>query len=114
MAFVYLKIKNREEAEKIVKEVLECYKDQVISYDLEELSGVNLSDPSVMVRMRRVLRKGGSINVNIPKDIASYMDLSPNSLLAFVIRKNIKHVYITKVLALSNGKRAYSLREQKE
>jgi hypothetical protein len=114
MAFVYLKVKSREEAQEILKEVLDRYKGQIISYDLEELGRIDLSDASIIAEVRHVLKKGGSLQVNIPKSIIQYMGLSPDSLLLFVVRRNIEHVYVTKVLSLSHGKRTYALGEQKE
>jgi len=114
MAFVYLKVKDREEAQRILKEVLDRYKDQIMAYDSEDLGIVDLSDRSVIAETRRVLKKGGSLQVNIPKNIIQYMNLSPDSLLLYVARKNIGHVYVTKVLSISNGKRTYVLGKQKE
>lgn len=114
MAFVYLSIKNKEEAKRILEEVLEHYKDQVICYDIEELGEVNVHNPSAIVEVMHVLKKGGSLQVTLPKNIAQYMNLSHGSLLAFVARKNIGHVYITKVIGFLNGRGSYYLREQKE
>jgi len=108
MSLVYLKVKSQEEAQRILEEVLERYKDQIISYDLEELGRIDLSDPSIKAEVRHVLKKGGSLQVSIPKSIVQYMNLSPNSLLLFVVRKNIGRVYMTKVLSLSDGKRTYA------
>ena len=100
MSMIHLKTKDVEKTQQILKWVLEKYKDDIASYDIEEIARVNYSDSSVEIESRRALKKGGSLLVTIPKTIAEYLELTPKSQILFILRKRIGRVYLAKPYSL--------------
>jgi hypothetical protein len=97
MAYVHLKIRRKEIGEEILKRVLSEYKDEVVAYDIEEYGREVRSEPDVILELRNVARKGGSLSLTIPNSIRRYMGIEANDMLLFVARKKIGRVYIEKV-----------------
>jgi hypothetical protein len=97
MAYVHLKIRRKEIGEEILKRVLSEYKDEVVAYDIEEYGREVRSEPDVILELRNVARKGGSLSLTIPNSIRKYMGIEANDMLLFVARKKIGRVYIEKV-----------------
>lgn len=95
MSIAYLKFRQRKgESARIIKDFLQKYSEHIESYDIQDIGIVDLSDPSIEVKERSVVRKGGSLLVTIPASFVQYFNLHPSSRLLFVRRKKIGVVYL--------------------
>lgn len=97
MAYVHLRVKSKETAEEILKNILSQYKEEVIVYNIEEYGREVRPEPEVIKELRNTSRKGGSLSVTIPSSIREYMKLQKGDTLLFVARKKIGRVYVEKV-----------------
>jgi hypothetical protein len=97
MAYIHLKVRRKETGEEILKRVLSEYKDEVAAYDIEEYGKEVRPEQDVIVELRNVARKGGSLSLTIPNSIRKYMGIKGGDTLLFVARKKIGRVYIEKV-----------------
>ncbi len=102
MSFIYLRLKRREEAERIARELSERYKDEIVGYDLEECGLYPLSDPNLMVELRDVRKKGGSLSITIPKPIVDYLGLHSGDKILFAVRKKVGKVYVDRASGIKS------------
>lgn len=97
MAFVYLKIRNKEKAKKLLNDTLKRYGKEVEGYDLEEITQEIRLDPAIILEYRSLSKKGGSLSLTIPNSVKKYMDLGEGDYLLFTVRKKVGKVLLDKV-----------------
>ena len=96
MAFVYLKLRNKESAEEILNDILSKYKQEVSGYDVEEIKSEFKSQPDAIIVYRMLSKKGGSLSITLPMDIVKYMGLQEGDYLVFSARKKVGKIFIEK------------------
>jgi len=99
MSIVYLRLKSRENKE-LLEHILEKYENIILSYDSEELGIYPLSNPDVLVEMRDVSKRGGSLSITLPKAVSEYLDLHPGDKILFAIRKRLGKICVDKVQSI--------------
>jgi len=96
MAFVYLKLRNKEPAKDILKDILRKYNREIDCYDIEEIGSEFKLQPDAIIAYRVLSKKGGSLSLTIPIEIVKYMELQKGDYLVFCIRKKIGKIFIEK------------------
>lgn len=96
MSIIHVKLRKKKNADKILKQILEKYENEIVGYDMEVCRAYPLSSPEVAIEMRSVSKRGGSLSITIPKLVADYLNLKQGDVILFTIRKKLGKVYLDK------------------
>jgi len=101
---LYIKLKNKETAAKLLEHILTNYNSEITAYSINE-DGYDISNlpPDLFVDVRSVSRRGGSLTITISSPVRDYLNLKEGDLAALVMNKKIGKVYLEKIKTIQTS-----------
>jgi hypothetical protein len=108
MAF-YVRTKDKDSAKKMLDELVKKYRTEIVDYDFYKDEFDLQKDKHIMIVLRNVGYKGGSLTVTIPSIVAEHMKLRERDTIGVVIDKKLNKVYLVKPISVttSDGRQFY-------